>query len=58
MSVLLSFLPIPYTESAWHMRRAAYARVRIPYPKVDKLACQAQGVGIFVEDEIPVFIKF
>ena len=26
---------------------AQYARVRIPHPKIDKLACQTQGVGIF-----------
>ena len=26
--------------------------VRIPHPKIDKLACQAQGVGIFTAGEI------
>ena len=26
--------------------------LRIPRPKIDKLACQAQGVGILVKDEI------
>ena len=26
--------------------------LRIPHPKIDKLACQAQGVGIFAEGEI------
>ena len=31
------------------------ARVRIPHPKIDKLACQAQGVGIFAVGEIPGF---
>ena len=29
-------------------------RVRIPRPKIDKLACQAQGEGIFAAGEIPV----
>ena len=28
--------------------------VRIPHPKIDKLACQAQGAGIFILNEIPV----
>ena len=28
--------------------------VRIPRPKIDKLACQAQGVGIFAAGEILV----
>ena len=23
--------------------------LRIPHPKIDKLACQAQGVGIFAQ---------
>ena len=27
--------------------------MRIPRPKVDKLACQAQGESIFISDEIP-----
>ena len=26
--------------------------LRIPRPKIDKLACQAQGAGIFAEGEI------
>ena len=26
--------------------------LRIPHPKIDKLACQAQGVGIFAKGEI------
>ena len=26
--------------------------LRIPYPKIDKLACRAQGVGILAEGEI------
>ncbi|MBQ8696598.1 MAG: hypothetical protein IJ519_02660 [Clostridia bacterium] len=26
--------------------------LRIPHPKIDKLACQAQGVGIFAIGEI------
>jgi len=26
--------------------------LRIPHPKIDKLACQAQGVGIFAVGEI------
>jgi hypothetical protein len=26
--------------------------LRIPRPKIDKLACQAQGVGIFAKGEI------
>ena len=34
----------------------ANARVRIPHPKIDKLACQAQGAGIFAVGEIPGFI--
>ena len=32
---------------ARRLRHFANARVRIPHPKIDKLACQAQGVGIF-----------
>ena len=28
--------------------------LRIPHPKIDKLACQAQGEGILAEGEIPV----
>ena len=28
--------------------------LRIPHPKIDKLACQAQGVGIFAKGEIPL----
>ena len=28
-------------------------RVRIPHPKIDKLACQAQGAGIFAIGEYP-----
>ena len=28
--------------------------LRIPHPKIDKLACQAQGVGIFTISEIPL----
>ena len=31
----------------------ANARVRIPHPKIEELALQAQGVGIFVKDEYP-----
>ena len=31
-------------------------RVHIPHPKFDKLACQAQGVGIFTFGEILVTI--
>ena len=27
--------------------------LRIPHPKIDKLACQAQGAGIFAKGEIP-----
>ena len=27
--------------------------VRIPHPKIEELALQAQGVGIFVIDEYP-----
>ena len=27
--------------------------VRIPHPKIEELALQAQGVGIFVKDEYP-----
>ena len=26
--------------------------LRIPHPKIDKLACQAQGAGIFAKGEI------
>ncbi len=26
--------------------------LRMPHPKIDKLACQAQGVGIFAKGEI------
>ena len=35
--------------------RGVSDRVRIPHPKVDMLACQSQGVGIFAFGEIPVF---
>ena len=37
------------------MRRGfelAQKPLRIPHPKIGKLACQAQGVGIFAEGEI------
>ena len=27
--------------------------VRIPHPKIEELALQAQGVGVFVKDEYP-----
>jgi len=30
--------------------------LRIPRPKIDKLACQAQGVGIFAKGEITLLI--
>ena len=33
--------------------RAARAWVRIPHPKLDKLACQAKGNGIFAIGEYP-----
>ena len=33
--------------------RTAQNWVRIPRPKIDKLACQAQGEGIFARGEIP-----
>ena len=29
--------------------------LRISHPKIDKLACQAQGVDIFAKGEIPLF---
>jgi hypothetical protein len=29
--------------------------VRIPHPKIEELVLQAQGVGIFICNEIPVF---
>ena len=32
--------------------------LRIPHPKFDKLACQAQGVGIFAKGEITLHIAF
>ena len=32
---------------------AARHGVRIPRPKIDKLACQAKGVGIFAKCEYP-----
>ena len=51
--MLLLFLPIPPTESAWRLRYIANARVRIPHPKIEELALQAQGVGIFAAGEIP-----
>jgi hypothetical protein len=34
--------------------RIARDWVRILRPQIDKLACQAKGVGIFAEGEIPV----
>ena len=33
-------------------------RVRTPHPKVCKLACKAQGVGVFAKGEIPVAFGF
>ncbi|MBR2650239.1 MAG: hypothetical protein IKD45_01125 [Clostridia bacterium] len=33
---------------------AAKHGVRITHPKIGKLACQAQGEGIFAEANIPV----
>ena len=32
----------------------AQTRVRTPHPKICKLACKAQGVGVFAKGEIPV----
>ena len=32
--------------------------VRIPRPKIGKLAWQAQGEGIFAAGEIPVFMRY
>ena len=29
--------------------------LRISHPKIDKLACQAQGVDIFAKGEIPLY---
>jgi hypothetical protein len=31
--------------------------VRIPRPKIDKLACQAQGVGIFAQGANKVVLR-
>ena len=31
--------------------------LRIPHPKIDKLACQAQGVGILAIGEITLHMK-
>ena len=45
------FLPIPRAES--EKRLLAGAWVRIPRPKIGKLACQAQGEGIFAQANIP-----
>ena len=41
---LVSFF-VRFQRIDWHCRRQD--PVRIPRPKIDKLACQAQGVGIF-----------
>ena len=40
----------PYSPSAEPFARHG---VRIPRPKIGKLACQAQGVGIFAKGEYP-----
>ena len=40
----------------WLVEFCSTNPLRIPHPKVDKLACQAQGVGIFAKGEITLCI--
>ena len=37
--------------------RSSLNPLRIPRPKIDKLACQAQGEGIFAIGEIPLLMQ-
>ncbi|MBE6668338.1 MAG: hypothetical protein E7607_08540 [Ruminococcaceae bacterium] len=37
-----------------HLLRKAQKWVRIPRPKIDKLACQAQGEGILAQARFPL----
>ena len=39
-------------DKMWLDERSSTNPLRIPHPKIDKLACQAQGVGIFAIGEI------
>ena len=42
-----------YGDGSKVARRARLANpLRIPHPKLDKLACQTQGAGIFAASEI------
>ena len=53
--VLFAFLVI-FLRNCTAFALAQYARVRIPHPKIDKLACQTQGVGIFAHRaKFPIF---
>ena len=38
--------------------KSARIRVRIPPPKIEELAHQAQGAGIFAEGETPIIFRF
>ena len=40
----------------WLDEQSSAKPLRIPHPKIDKLACQAQGVGIFAKGEISLQI--
>ena len=44
-----------YTQSYFEVARETRFTnpLRIPHPKIEELALQAQGVGIFVKDEYP-----
>ena len=51
---VLYFLPSVREDSnAPLWRSESQTGVRIPHPKIEELALQAQGVGIFVKDEYP-----
>ena len=41
----------------FEVQHCAQTRVRLPHPKIGKLACQAQGVGIFAAGELPVALQ-
>ena len=54
LAMLAKFRPLPLRSLRFfcHRQRSATSPLRIPHPKIDKLACQAQGVGIFAKGEI------
>ena len=53
--VLFAFLVI-FLRNCAAFALAQYARVRIPHPKIDKLACRGLGVGIFAyRAKFPIF---